>query len=52
LMICLRTLLRIYEKNPIQKSLKIKSFFGCLSCPKFTRILFLGHNSKPNIRIL
>jgi hypothetical protein len=27
-MICLRTLLRIYEKNPIQKSFEIKSFLA------------------------
>jgi hypothetical protein len=33
-------LLRIYEK-----SYNSKKFFGCPSCPKFTRILFLGHNS-------
>jgi hypothetical protein len=34
LKICLRTLLRIYEKNPTQKSLKIKSFW----LPEATRI--------------
>jgi hypothetical protein len=28
LMICLRTLLRIYEKNPTQKIFKIKSFLA------------------------
>jgi hypothetical protein len=33
------------EKNPTQKSLKIKSFFGYPSCPKNKRVLFLGHNS-------
>jgi hypothetical protein len=44
-MICLRTLLRIYKKNPTQKSFKIKSFFGCLTCPKNKRVLFWGHDS-------
>jgi hypothetical protein len=32
-------LLRIYEKKS-----NSKKFFGYLSCPKFIRILFLGHN--------
>jgi hypothetical protein len=45
LMVCLRTLLRIYEKSYNSKKFKNKKFFGCPSCPKFTRILFLGHNS-------
>jgi hypothetical protein len=41
-MTCLRTLLRIYGKNPTQKSFKIKSFFGCL---KNKRVVVLIHNS-------
>jgi hypothetical protein len=44
-MICLRTFFRIYEKKSNSKMLKNKKFFGCPSCPKFRRILFLGHNS-------
>jgi hypothetical protein len=44
-MICLRTLLRIYGKKSNSKKLKNKKFFGCLSCPKFKRILFLEHSS-------
>jgi hypothetical protein len=43
-MICLRALLRIYEKKSNSEKLKNKKFFGCPSCPKFTRILFLEHN--------
>jgi hypothetical protein len=42
---CLRTLLRIYEKESNPKKLKNKKYFGSPSCPKFTRILFLGHKS-------
>jgi hypothetical protein len=45
LMISLRTLLRIYEKESNPKKFKNKKFFGCPSCPDFSRILFLGHNS-------
>jgi hypothetical protein len=41
----LKTLLRIYEKNPTIKVKKIKSFFNCPSCLKSLRFLFLGHNS-------
>jgi hypothetical protein len=37
-------LLRIYEKMSSSKKLKNKKFFGYLSCPNFTRILFLGHH--------
>jgi hypothetical protein len=32
LMICLRTLSRIYEKNPTQKSLKVKKKLAARSC--------------------
>jgi hypothetical protein len=32
-MICLRTLLRIYEKKSNPKKLKTKKFFGCLKLP-------------------
>jgi hypothetical protein len=32
-MICLRTLLRIYEKNPTPKNLKIKIKIGCPKLP-------------------
>jgi hypothetical protein len=42
LKICLRTLLRIYEKNPIQKSLKIKSFLAAQSCPHDKKNCVLG----------
>jgi hypothetical protein len=52
LIIFLRTLLRIYEKKSNSKKLKNKKFFGCPSCPKFRRILFLGHIPKPKIGIL
>jgi hypothetical protein len=38
-------LLRIYGKSSNSKKVKNKKFFGCPSYPKFTRILFLGHNS-------
>jgi hypothetical protein len=40
------------KKKPTQKKSKNKKFFGCPSCPKFTRILFLGHNSWTKISIL
>jgi hypothetical protein len=43
--ICLRTFLRIYEKNPIQKSLKIKSFLAARSCLHDKIKVFLGHNN-------
>jgi hypothetical protein len=33
LMICLRTLLRIYEKKSNPKKLKNKKFFGCPKLP-------------------
>jgi hypothetical protein len=33
LMICLRTLLRIYEKKSNPKKLKTKKFFGCPKLP-------------------
>jgi hypothetical protein len=51
-MICLGTLLRIYEKNSNSEKLKNKKFFGCSSYPKFIRILFLGHNSRTKNSIL
>jgi hypothetical protein len=44
-MICLRTLLRIFEKNPIQKSLKIKSFLAAQSYPHDKKNVFWGHNN-------
>jgi hypothetical protein len=44
-MICLRNLLRIYEKNPIQKSFKIKSFLAAQSCLHDKINVFLGHNN-------
>jgi hypothetical protein len=34
LKICLRTLLRIYKKNPTQENFKIKSFFWLPELPK------------------
>jgi hypothetical protein len=40
-MICLRTLLRIYEKKSNPKKFKNKKCFGC---PQLKIILFLGHN--------
>jgi hypothetical protein len=40
-----RTLLRIHEKNPTQKSLKIKSFLAAQSCPLDKKKVFLGHIS-------
>jgi hypothetical protein len=45
LMIYLRTLLRIYGRKSNPKKFKNKKIFGYPSCPKFTRILFLGHKS-------
>jgi hypothetical protein len=45
LMVCLRTLLRIYEKKSNPKKLKNKKSFGCPSYPKNKRVLFWGHNS-------
>jgi hypothetical protein len=45
LIICLRTLLRIYEKKSNPKKLKNKKFFGCSSCPNLKIFLFLGHSS-------
>jgi hypothetical protein len=33
------------KKNPTQKSLKIKSFFGFPSCLKNKRVVVLNHNS-------
>jgi hypothetical protein len=44
-MICLRTLLRIYEKNPTQKSFKIKSFLAAQNYPHDQTNVLLGHNS-------
>jgi hypothetical protein len=41
-MICLRTLLGIYEKNPTQKSFKIKSDLAAQSCPHDKKRVFLG----------
>jgi hypothetical protein len=33
------------KKKSNLKKFKNKKFFGCPSYPKFTRIMFLGHNS-------
>jgi hypothetical protein len=33
------------KKKTNPKKLKNKKFFGCLSCPYFKIILFLGHSS-------
>jgi hypothetical protein len=44
-MICLRTLLKIYEKNPTQKSFKIKSFLVAQSCPHDQKNVLLGHKN-------
>jgi hypothetical protein len=41
-MICLKTLLRIYEKKTNPKKLKNKKYFGC---PKNKRVVVLIHNS-------
>jgi hypothetical protein len=45
LMICLRTLLRIYEKKSNPKNLKNKMFFGCPNYPHDQENVFLVHNS-------
>jgi hypothetical protein len=47
-MICLRTLLRIYEKNSNPKKLKNK-FFGCLKLPAWQKKVFLGPNNITNL---
>jgi hypothetical protein len=44
-MICLGTLLRIYEKNPTQKSFKNKIKLAARSCPLDKKKVFLGHIS-------
>jgi hypothetical protein len=44
-MICLRTLLRIYEEKSNPKKLKYKKFFAAQSCPHDKNNLFLRHNS-------
>jgi hypothetical protein len=41
-----------FSKKSNSKKLKNKKKLGCLSYPKFTRILFLGHNSWTKNRIL
>jgi hypothetical protein len=43
-MICLRTLLRIYEKKSNPKKLKDKKFLAARSCPNDQKHVFLGHN--------
>jgi hypothetical protein len=52
LMICLRTLLRIYEKNPTQKSLKIKCFLAAKAAYMTKKICFWGVTLSPEIGIL
>jgi hypothetical protein len=52
LMICLRTLLRINEKNPTQKSQNPKSFLAARAALSSQEFLFLGHNSWTKITIL
>jgi hypothetical protein len=44
-MICLRTLLRIYEKIQPKKIKKLKGFLGCPNCPNNKRVVVLVHNS-------
>jgi hypothetical protein len=44
-MICLRTLLRIYEKKSNPKKLKTKKFLAARSCPLDKKREFLGHIS-------
>jgi hypothetical protein len=51
-MTCLRTLLRIYGKNPTQKSFKIKSFLVARAAPRTKELCFWGITPKPNIGIL
>jgi hypothetical protein len=44
-MICLRTLLRIYEKKSNSKKLKINKKMAARSCRMTKKKVFLGHNS-------
>jgi hypothetical protein len=44
-MICLRTLLRIYEKKSNPKKLKTKKFLATQSCLLDKKKVLLGHNS-------
>jgi hypothetical protein len=48
-MICLRTLLRIYEKNPTQKKLKNKSFLVARATLSSQEFCFGGITSKPKL---
>jgi hypothetical protein len=50
-MISLRTLLRIYEKNPTQKSFKIKSFLAAQAALSSQGFCFGGITPKLKIRI-
>jgi hypothetical protein len=54
-MVYLRTLSRIYEKNPTQESFKIKSFLAALvtlAALCLQRFFLGGITPKSNIRIL
>jgi hypothetical protein len=44
-MICLRTLLRIYEKKSNPKKVKNIKFLVAQSCPHDKKNVFLGHNN-------
>jgi hypothetical protein len=51
-MICLRTLLRIYEKIQSKKIKKLKVFLAAQVAPRTKEFCFWGITPKPKIGIL